>query len=437
MPFVFLLPFLLAFGLHSDSSPFFYLMIPIVLMPLFIISTSLGLIVATSISLFLPASRHKIARLLFCAIIVFFLYGLIKLFFAFISGAAYAPPLTHILRFFSIPSTLWLPSRWASTILGQLLNNTHQLIPLDELILLYSTSIWMSGICYMLFEIFFLRAYSNTQIEPGERKYRESYVSNLFSAIFFPLPPLVQQIALKEIKLIIRDIGYLFEVIMLFSLSMVYLANLRSYVALDHLSIIERSDWTLPVFMLNIAMNAFIITSLCVRFVFPTLSREGEAFWVLTTSPLERQKILTLKFQFWVVPIIIIGELFLTLSAYLLRIPLGLWIIYASAYCAICIAIVGGAVGLGTVHALQGECDSPQQVTGGIGSFLFMVLAIIVIIINIIPLKLMTEYIGYGIIDSQEMFFLMATLLLLIYFDCQVARWSLKQGRDKLIKQMM
>jgi hypothetical protein len=66
-----------------------------------------------------------------------------------------------------------------------------------------------------------------------------------------------------------------------------------------------------------------------------------------------------------------------------------------------------------------------------------MVLAIIVIIINIIPLKLMTEYIGYGIIDSQEMFFLMATLLLLIYFDCQVARWSLKQGRDKLIKQMM
>jgi ABC-2 type transport system permease protein len=226
---------------------------------------------------------------------------------------------------------------------------------------------------------------------------------------------------------------------MLLSLSAIYMANLKSYLVVDKIPLTERAGWAFQIFLMNITMNAFIMTSLCVRFVFPSISREGEAFWILTTSPVSKRRILLLKFQCWLAPVVIISEIFLLISASLLKIPGPMLLMYAISCMGICISIVAAAIGFGAMHSLRGESDHPSQVSGGLGSFVFMIFSVMVIFINLIPICLITtianlqEDVPFSI---SPIVLVVGFLALGLYFNIKIGIWALRQGELTLNKQM-
>ena len=58
----------------------------------------------------------------------------------------------------------------------------------------------------------------------------------------------------------------------------------------------------------NLAMAAFVISAVAVRFVFPAVSAEGGAFWIVRTSPVGMRAFLWSKFWTGLLPILVLAE---------------------------------------------------------------------------------------------------------------------------------
>ena len=69
---------------------------------------------------------------------------------------------------------------------------------------------------------------------------------------------------------------------------------------------------------LNLGLTGFVVAALSVRFIFPTTSLEGQAYWIIFSSPLSVREFLWGKFFIFVVPVIILGEFLIIASNILL-----------------------------------------------------------------------------------------------------------------------
>ena len=58
----------------------------------------------------------------------------------------------------------------------------------------------------------------------------------------------------------------------------------------------------------NLAMAAFVLSAVAVRFVFPAVSAEGPAFWIVRTSPVPMRAFLWSKFWTGLVPVLVLAE---------------------------------------------------------------------------------------------------------------------------------
>lgn len=63
------------------------------------------------------------------------------------------------------------------------------------------------------------------------------------------------------------------------------------------------------IYLVVFLFNAFLISSLSLRFVFPLLSLEGEAFWKLRSAPVSSFKFMSLKFFIYLIIILIVSQI--------------------------------------------------------------------------------------------------------------------------------
>jgi ABC-2 type transport system permease protein len=437
MPFLFLIPLLLAFGYNFGSGLEFYVAIPFVLIPYMMIPTALGILAATLISIVLPARRTAMARFIFVCIAIAVGTSIIYLLKTAFSAITSPTEVTRMIRVFTLPSTNWIPSRWAASLFDNLINRSQHSV-WTELSLLYSTALWTSCLAYISVELFYPLAYSNTQVEPDGKTNHSPSFDRLCKRLVAPLSRPYRAMLLKEFKSVIRDVSHLFEVIMLGGMCGIYLLNLQSFTVLDNVPVAHRNSWIATIFLLNIAMNAFVITALCTRFVFPSMSREGSAYWIVATAPISRRTLLLTKRTCWLIPVSFMGVGFVLLSTILLKLPITLVIITCCSSFLICYGVVSGAVGLGSAFALT-DAEHPSQVTGGIGSFLFMLFACLLIFVNLMPVWILSVYSKLGDERSNPYVIVLGgvvTLIAIAVMNHLAAVWALKQGENALARQM-
>jgi ABC-2 type transport system permease protein len=61
-------------------------------------------------------------------------------------------------------------------------------------------------------------------------------------------------------------------------------------------------------YMVVMVFNVFLIASIALRFVYPSMSSEGMNFWKVLSAPVEREKVFWLKFGVYLAPIIVTSE---------------------------------------------------------------------------------------------------------------------------------
>ncbi|MDP7421884.1 MAG: hypothetical protein QGH40_08385, partial [bacterium] len=121
----------------------------------------------------------------------------------------------------------------------------------------------------------------------------------------------------KETKIFLRNPALLTQLIMLAAITVLYMYNLSVLPLAEVTTIFSH----LPALItyLNIAFIAFIISALAVRFVYPSVSLEGKAFWIIQTAPVSMTELILSKFLVYFFPLLLMAGLLSVMATKILH----------------------------------------------------------------------------------------------------------------------
>jgi ABC-2 type transport system permease protein len=257
-------------------------------------------------------------------------------------------------------------------------------------------------------------------------------MSNLIERLFSPQ---TARLVIKEIMLMARDWGRLSQLLLLLALIVVYLYNFSVLPSLDSPMLAFFFKNTMA--FINIGLAGFVLSSLGVRFLFPAISGEGRAFWILKKGPIDLKKVLWVKFLFYLAPMMILGIFLVVMTNRLLELDF-----FMSSVSTVTIAILTAgltslSLGMGVIHADFKEVDPNRAVTGfgGLLTMIYGGLAVAgVILLEAYPVYvvLRSQFMGYtlrtahyaGIIICFALAFALAVYLIVKPLRMGMARIS-------------
>ncbi len=138
-------------------------------------------------------------------------------------------------------------------------------------------------------------------------------------------------------------------------------------------------------FLVVFLFNGFLIASIALRFVFPLVSLEGEAFWSVRASPVSPRKVYWYKVIVSLITVSVIAELLAVGSVYLFSRDWGLVGIAAIVTFFVVATLTGTSMGAGGYFALYKE-KNPIRVASSqgasltfLGSMLYLTLVAIIL----------------------------------------------------------
>ena len=150
-------------------------------------------------------------------------------------------------------------------------------------------------------ERWYFAGYSKSQ---EARKARFTQLRSLDRLVqVLPLSTVRRSLLVKDLKVFMRDVTQWSQLLLLFALVMVYLYN---FSVLDlsgsHVRVIKNIYA-----FLNLGLAGFVVATVAVRFVFPAVSAEGAAFWIIRTAPIS---FAIFSGQFWtgLLPVLLLSR---------------------------------------------------------------------------------------------------------------------------------
>jgi ABC-2 type transport system permease protein len=401
MVMIFLMPVLVGVGAARCASPLFYGTAILTVVPFAIIPVALGSALTLMLVNVLPARRARdilmLVSLLFAAALV--------LIFRFIQPERLLrveslPDVTDFFATLQSPVTPLLPSFWAGESLFAGLQGGSDL--------LHGAALWTTAGAFTVVlsaaaRRWHFSGYSRSQEAPKARVTRLQIIDRVAHRL--PMSMVRRQLLIKDLKVFLRDVSQWLQLLPLVALVLLYLYNFQ---ALDLERIPYMSGVIKNVYaFVNLGMAGFVLATVAVRFVFPAVSAEGAAFWVIRTSPVSLRDFLWSKFWTGVVPLLVFTEgLTITANALMGVDPLLKWVAAAGVLC-MTFALVGLAIGLGARYPRFGA--DPNQVAGSYGGVMFMIVALLYIVVTIVllgwpsSLWLMSRLRGFRLSAMREL----------------------------------
>jgi ABC-2 type transport system permease protein len=126
---------------------------------------------------------------------------------------------------------------------------------------------------------------------------------------------------------------------------------------------------------LNIALAAFVLVAVSARFVYPAVSQEGEAFWIVRSSPLRIRTFLWIKFFVYFIPLLFLSEVLVVVTNLLLQVTPFMMVLSVLTIFFMVPGIVSMGVGLGAIYP-DFQAENPAQSVTSLGGLIYMTLSI-------------------------------------------------------------
>jgi ABC-2 type transport system permease protein len=285
------------------------------------------------------------------------------------------PEVTAFFATLQSPITPLLPSFWAGeTIFASLQGGSD---PLHALAL-WTTALAAVVTSASLFQRWHFAGFSKSQEARKVRVTRWGWIDSTLA--WLPMSPVGRQLLVKDLKVFLRDVSQWSQLLLLLALVLVYLYNFR-VLDLERIPSMSRVLKNVYAF-LNLAMAGFVMATVAVRFVFPLVSSEGGAFWIIRTAPIRLRDFLWSKFWTGLVPVLLLSECLTVAGNELLGVDPFLKRVAAVTIVFMSFALVGLATGLGARYP-RFAADNATQVAGSYGGVAFMILAVLFVIVTI------------------------------------------------------
>jgi ABC-2 type transport system permease protein len=372
----FLMPVLLAVGLARCAPAGYYLVAAATVVPFVVVPTALGALVTLALVSVFPARRARdvlmLLGLLFAVAIVLLLRFMRP---ERLLSVQSLPDVTGFFATLQSPVTPFLPSFWAGESLFAALLGRADLLHLGAL---WTSALALTVLARAAYGRHYFAAWSKAQEARKARFTRLAVLED--AARLLPLSLARRALLVKDAKVFLRDTTQWSQLLLLVALAVVYVYNFR-VLDLDRLPYMSRVIKNAYAFV-NLAMAAFVTSAVAVRFVFPAVSAEGPAFWIVRTAPVRMSSFLWSKLWTGLVPILLLAEALTVVSNRLLGVPPFLEALCAAAIAAMAVALVGMACGMGARYPRFGA-ENLTQVAGSYGGVAFMVLAVLYVLVTV------------------------------------------------------
>ncbi len=367
-----LVPLVAAYGVAYAGGWWFGAVAVLVLFPFLLLPAALGSAVTLGLVNVFPARRTRDLLSVISALAV---AGLALLFRAARPEQLARPEgfrnFMDFVASLDAPSSPWLPSEWVSEALLGFLSGAPAWGMVARL---WGVALGLAALGQWLHGRGWARAFSLAQ-EGGHRAQQAAGERHGGARWLAWLGPLRRELVLKELRVFARDSTQWSQLVLVGVLLVVYVANVR-YLPLsgDGMTTLLRN--LIP--FLNLALAGFVLASIAARFVFPGVSLEGRALWLLRSSPLPMRELVWAKFWVGVVPLLVLALVLVGATNLLLGVrPFVHWVSLA-AITGLVFPLAGLALGFGAAYP-RFDTENAAQIPTSYGGLLYMLSAIALI----------------------------------------------------------
>ena len=376
MVVVFLLPVLAGVGVARHAPLSFYVTGALTVAPFVVIAVALGSAVTLLMVSVFPARRARDILMLMGLLFV----GAIVILLRYMQPERLmsVQSLPDVMAFFTTlqtPITPMLPSFWAGEMIFASLQGSLDLLHGGAL---WMTALGMTVLLRVANERWYFAGYSKSQEARKARFTRLETLERLSHVL--PLSIVQRTLLVKDLKVFLRDVTQWSQLLLLCALVLVYLYNFR-VLNLDRIPYMTGVIKNVYAFV-NLGMAGLVMATVAARFVFPAVSAEGAAYWIIRTAPIKLGDFLWSKFWTGLVPVLVLTEILTVTANELMRIDPFIKIVAAVAIVFMSFALVGLAVSLGARYP-RFSADSAAQIAGSYGGVTFMISAVFFVIVII------------------------------------------------------
>ncbi|MBM3301352.1 MAG: hypothetical protein FJY85_15540, partial [Deltaproteobacteria bacterium] len=371
MVLVFGLPVFLAYGTVFRAPWSFYPVSFLAFSALLVIVTALAVFVVENLVRAFPVRRLRDTFVLMGILIFIGIYLVFRMIRPeeFLNPEGFASIMDY-LSIMSEASSPLLPTTWVMETIRPYINGRGS----DEIPFYLALLVSGAAAAYRLaghnHEAVHFFGYSKSVESKGARL-SQSRVMRLWGRMLEKrLDRTTAALVVKETLLMARDWGRISQLLLLLALILVYLYNFSVLPSLDNPVATRFLKNTIA--FVNIGLAGFVLSSLGVRFLFPAISAEGRAFWILKGSPVELRRILLVKFGFYLVPMMTLGLFLVMMTNYLLKLDLFISVISTVTVVFLTVGITSLSLGMGVLYADFKRSD-PNRAFSGIGGLLTMI----------------------------------------------------------------
>jgi ABC-2 type transport system permease protein len=366
-------PILTAYGMVFRGGPLFLLVSVGALVPYFVLPAVIGSAFTLVLVNVFPARRTR--DLL--SLVAIGAFGGLVLLFRLIRPEQLARPegvrnLLDYLAALRTPTSPFLPSEWATSMLMNWLNRIGDPLPV---VLLWTTAAAFVVLGAMLHARLYHAGFSKAQ-EGAERFVRGRGWSGIMTRLFGRMPAARREFVLKDLRVFFRDTTQWSQLILLAVLLVVYLFNIKS---LPLFSGERVSGFLLSlVVFLNLGLAGFVLAAVAARFVFPAVSLEGRQMWLLRSSPLDLQSLLWSKYWTGTIPLLVLAVAITFSTNVLLQATTFMMWISLGTILFLTFAISALALGFGALYP-RFDTENAAQIPTSFGGLVFMMSAIVLL----------------------------------------------------------
>ncbi|MBU0993337.1 MAG: hypothetical protein KJ737_12660 [Proteobacteria bacterium] len=369
MVLTYAIPVFIVYGKVYHANAFYYLNIFLTLFPLCIIASGLSVLAVLLTVVILPATRIRSIFVFLGLIIMIMLYITFRMARPerLVNPEAFTSAMIY-LKNLSTPSSPFLPSTWCFDSLK------HALTGNIGTALFHAAISWSFALFIIFFNLtvaqaYYFKGYSKSQgatSKPIKKRIA------LLDTVLKPFPGPSKAFIKKEIKTFLRDQTQWSQIFLILALVVIYVYN-YSVLPLEK-SPIQTVLLQNILSFLNMALAAFVLTSITARFTFPSISAEGSAFWIVKTSPISIKNFLWIKFFIYLVPLLILSEILIVATNIILQVdPLMMWLSSITLFF-MTPGVVSLGIGFGAAYPDFGAENHVQAVTS-FGGLLFMIVS--------------------------------------------------------------
>ncbi|MBL0937257.1 MAG: hypothetical protein IBJ03_00070 [Gemmatimonadaceae bacterium] len=369
MVMLLLVPVIAAYGVAYGGGLEFVPYALAVLVPFLVIPATLGSVFTLLLVNVFPARR---TRDLLSVITALAVAGLVLMFRAARPEQLARPEgFANFMQFVAAldtPSSPWMPSEWAATGIVHFLSGKAAWMPLLQL---WSVATALVLVGHALYSRTWRRAYSMAQ-EGANRQRSQRPARGWFDRALAVLGPVRRELVLKELRVFVRDSTQWSQLVLLAVLLVVYVANVR-YLPLNGPGVTTLLRNVIP--FLNLALAGFVLASIAARFVFPSVSLEGRALWLLRSSPLSMSDLLWAKFWVGALPLFTLALMLVGATNLMLGVLPFVHAVSLISIAALVFPLTAMALGYGTFYP-RFDTENAAQIPTSFGGLMFMLSAV-------------------------------------------------------------